>query len=169
MRSNSNVKRLDILKEKWDTLIILDACRYDMFKEIAYPILKGKLEKRWSTAFNTPRWIRYQFKGDPYVCHTCITGNSNYALQNKNYCSEIISISELINMKISVIKAQLNPKRIGILSSVESQRNIWYSTSKKGVGLHERLGPLRQKGQAVAYFNLLGRQTLSILAESPNP
>lgn len=54
------VKVVNIREEEWDTLILLDACRYDMFEEIAHPILGGKLEKRLSTASCTPDWIYTQ-------------------------------------------------------------------------------------------------------------
>jgi len=78
-------KRLNLIKESFDTLIILDACRFDTFEKIAYPYLRGTLEKRWSTAYNTPRWIRYQFRSDPQCFKdiTVITGNSNYSLEDK--------------------------------------------------------------------------------------
>jgi len=45
-------------KEKWDWLIILDACRYDFFEQIAFPRIKrhfpnARLEKRISLASET--------------------------------------------------------------------------------------------------------------------
>lgn len=41
-------KPQQLLKKDWDVCIILDACRYDVFKEIQNDYLEGKLEKRWS-------------------------------------------------------------------------------------------------------------------------
>jgi len=55
------LKKVDIINEEWDTIIVLDACRFDMFKDIAHPILGDKLEKRWSTGCNTAQWARSQF------------------------------------------------------------------------------------------------------------
>ena len=40
----------------WDFLIILDACRYDVFKEIVPEYMEGLLRKAWSPASNSVDW-----------------------------------------------------------------------------------------------------------------
>ncbi|ARN57109.1 hypothetical protein STSP1_01504 [Sedimentisphaera salicampi] len=50
------VRELRVLEEKWDYLIILDACRYDYFEKYYKFFLPGELEKRRTPASNTPRW-----------------------------------------------------------------------------------------------------------------
>jgi hypothetical protein len=61
-----------IFEEEWDHLIILDACRCDMFKKIVRQMgLKGKLEYRnsmggntFSFIYNNLRKIKYNYQND---------------------------------------------------------------------------------------------------------
>lgn len=48
----------ELLKGDWGTLIVLDACRYDIFKDIVdkSPIEEGTLECVRSNAIGTPQW-----------------------------------------------------------------------------------------------------------------
>ncbi len=50
-----------ILDESWDILIILDACRYDYFKNCYSSFLEGTLEKRLSIGACTPEWRNKNF------------------------------------------------------------------------------------------------------------
>ncbi|WP_336343286.1 alkaline phosphatase family protein [Halalkalicoccus ordinarius] len=50
----------DVIEEDWDTLIILDACRYDMFKD--QNTLSGQLETRTSRSSHTSEFLRGNFK-----------------------------------------------------------------------------------------------------------
>jgi len=47
-------KPIKIMEREWDYLIILDACRYDMFKK--YNILNGTLDKQYSSGSATEDW-----------------------------------------------------------------------------------------------------------------
>jgi hypothetical protein len=60
------MKKQNIHHEHWHTLIVLDACRYDCFKEIIQPAFcgEGRLYKRWSTGANTGEWIKTQLNKD---------------------------------------------------------------------------------------------------------
>jgi hypothetical protein len=52
---------IGLIKEQWDIAIILDACRYDVFKEVYEKYLPaGKLEKRFG-ASDTLDWLRTVF------------------------------------------------------------------------------------------------------------
>ena len=52
---------LGLMEEEWDVAIILDACRYDTFKEVYRKYLpKGKLEKRIG-ANETLDWLKKNF------------------------------------------------------------------------------------------------------------
>jgi hypothetical protein len=54
---------LGLMKEEWDVAVVLDACRYDAFKEIYRKHLPaGKLEKRVG-ASDTLDWLRSVFNG----------------------------------------------------------------------------------------------------------
>lgn len=54
-----NTAGIDIFAEDWDTLVILDACRYDMFVEQAE--LPGTLESRLSRGSNTVEFLQANF------------------------------------------------------------------------------------------------------------
>jgi len=65
-----------IHEEEWDYLIVLDACRYDYFKENYSDFLEGDLSKVKSRGTSTPEWLpktftsRYKYRyfaGNPYV------------------------------------------------------------------------------------------------------
>jgi len=52
-----------LLNEKWDNLIILDACRYDVFKTVLNIFkLSGRLEKRISRGTHTIEFLHENFK-----------------------------------------------------------------------------------------------------------
>ncbi len=44
-----------VFEKDWDICFVLDACRYDTFKELN--VFKGKLTKEISWGFNTARWV----------------------------------------------------------------------------------------------------------------
>lgn len=54
-----NKNRVRLIEERWDYLIVLDACRYDFFKK--YNNIEGKLEKRLSRGSCTPEWLKENF------------------------------------------------------------------------------------------------------------
>jgi hypothetical protein len=58
-----SLKVNDVLKEPWDYLIVLDACRYHYFKLEYEKFFHGELENRMSLGSATPEWCRKQFKG----------------------------------------------------------------------------------------------------------
>lgn len=66
----------DIHNTDWDYLIVLDACRYDYFKENYSDFLKGDLSKKKSRGAATPEWLwktftsRYRYNyisANPYI------------------------------------------------------------------------------------------------------
>ena len=50
---------VNVVEEDWNYLIILDACRYDMFKELND--IEGKLEKKISMGSSTQEWLKKNF------------------------------------------------------------------------------------------------------------
>ena len=56
-------KNIDLANEDWQFLVVLDACRYDYFKEVYKDVLGdvGKLEKAISPASWTMEWLNKQF------------------------------------------------------------------------------------------------------------
>lgn len=54
----------NLLDEDWDTLVILDACRYDILKtELANSELNGELSFRQSVGSATKEWVKNTFSG----------------------------------------------------------------------------------------------------------
>lgn len=53
-----------VMEEEWDNLIILDACRYDIFSE--YANLRGKLEKRVSRGSHTKDFLINNFSDEKF-------------------------------------------------------------------------------------------------------
>jgi hypothetical protein len=49
------------MEEKWDYLIILDACRYDYFQKVYGNYLRGTLRKARSPASATSEWLKKMF------------------------------------------------------------------------------------------------------------
>lgn len=65
-----------ILNEYWDNLIILDACRYDVFKEVFYERkMRGRLECRYSRGTNTPSFLTENFSQKKYNDIIYVTAN----------------------------------------------------------------------------------------------
>lgn len=56
-----NVEGVDVFAEDWDNLVILDACRYDMFER--YSELPGRLEHRISKESDTTELLTANFAG----------------------------------------------------------------------------------------------------------
>jgi Sulfatase len=57
------VNRLEIVKEKWDHLIVLDACRYDYFEQVYEKYIHGTLLKKESIGSCTNEWRDESFPG----------------------------------------------------------------------------------------------------------
>jgi hypothetical protein len=62
-----------VMEEDWDSLVILDACRYDMFDRIVD--LPGITEKRHSQASATDDFLRRNFRNGPYFDTVYVTAN----------------------------------------------------------------------------------------------
>lgn len=56
------LEKVSVMKEKWDYLIVLDACRYDVFSELYKNYLNGELKKVISLGRDTTEWCKESFK-----------------------------------------------------------------------------------------------------------
>lgn len=68
---------VDIFTEDWDNLIILDACRYDVFSDVSN--LPGTLESRVSRGSMTREWVKANFAGQQLDDVVYVTSNGNFA------------------------------------------------------------------------------------------
>jgi len=71
-----NTKGVDIIYEDWDNLLILDACRYDLFKSFEIP--EGKLENRISRGSSTKEFLHGNLSGKKLLDTVYITANPQF-------------------------------------------------------------------------------------------
>lgn len=92
--SNSyNQTGVDVLAEDWDVLIILDACRYDAFEEVATD-LPGPLNKVESQGATTNEFLRANFAGETLHDTVYITANPQlYRIENGIYDAEPLDVT----------------------------------------------------------------------------
>jgi len=58
-----NDREIDLVDSNWKYLALLDASRYDYFKEVYKPFIKnGKLSLAESNTLSTPEWLQKNFK-----------------------------------------------------------------------------------------------------------
>lgn len=72
-RRDYNTDGIDIFAEDWDTLCILDACRYDMFARSSE--LPGQLERRQSRGSATTEFLTANFDGRDLRDTVYVTAN----------------------------------------------------------------------------------------------
>lgn len=86
-------KGIFLLNEPWDNLIILDACRYDFFKE-AYikRNIKGILYEKKSRGSHTVSFLLENFRNMKYSDIVYITANPHVDLLLKDKFHKIISV-----------------------------------------------------------------------------
>jgi hypothetical protein len=82
----------DFMAADWDTLIILDACRYDVFTEFADD-MPGVLEKAISKGSMTTEFLRKNLSNRDMTDTVYVTGNPQlYRLENGIYDAEAINV-----------------------------------------------------------------------------
>lgn len=73
-----------ITEEDWDYLIVLDACRYDIFKDVYEDYLKGDLSKRESSACRTPDWFKAEFDDKEFDDIVYVSSNPHINSQTES-------------------------------------------------------------------------------------
>lgn len=82
-----------VLDEKWDNLIILDACRLDTFRKVAPSFqLPGKLESRVSRGADTTSFLVQNFKGKNCKDIVYVSSNPTVAVAAKNEFSSVVPV-----------------------------------------------------------------------------
>lgn len=73
-----NHSGVDVFAEEWDNLLVLDACRADLFEEVALPELAefgGTYDTRESRGSATPEWLYGNLHGSDRTDTVYVTGN----------------------------------------------------------------------------------------------
>jgi hypothetical protein len=79
-----------VMKKDWDNLIILDACRYDIFVDIN--IIKGQLQSFHSRGSHTGEFVRQNFQDGSFLDTVYVSSNPNPAADAN---AEFASIEEV--------------------------------------------------------------------------
>jgi hypothetical protein len=78
------IDKVNIVQEKWDYLIILDACRYDYFEHLYKDYFDGNLAKRISMGSSTGEWRDKSFP-DNYEDIIYISANPQFCIDSEVY------------------------------------------------------------------------------------
>ncbi|PSP82763.1 hypothetical protein BRC96_11185 [Halobacteriales archaeon QS_6_64_34] len=82
-----NPEGINVFDEKWDNMIILDSCRYDVFEE--ENSLPGTLKKRTSRGSMSEEFVVGNFTGKTLHDLVYISGNSWYARRCRSINAEV--------------------------------------------------------------------------------
>ena len=106
IKEGAKIKQTELIQKRdWDILIVLDACRYDIFKEMSQKILgKSKVTKMISPATQTVEWLDKTFKeqdfsdviyvsSNPFVnSKGIIPEQGGYSFNGKNHFKKIVDV-----------------------------------------------------------------------------
>lgn len=79
--NSPNLLGIDVVKKDWDTLIILDACRADLFRD--YYSFDGELSTVTSRGSSTVEWLQGSFSGRTLNDTVYITANPQFSRHQK--------------------------------------------------------------------------------------
>ncbi len=88
-----NTTGIEVFDEDWDTLVVLDACRYDMFESTNQ--LEGTLSPRISKGSSTVEWLQANFDGRDLRDTVYVTSNPQFE-ENRDRWD--IQLHETINV-----------------------------------------------------------------------
>lgn len=74
-RLHSDDSAVKVVDESWDVLIVLDACRADLFEEVADLDEYDSYDVRQSAGSATPEWTKANFEGQAQTDTVYVTGN----------------------------------------------------------------------------------------------
>lgn len=99
-----NTNGINVFDEDWDTLILLDACRYDIFEQTV--ILDGRLESRISRGSTSPEWVAGNFKDKQLHDTVYVSANIWYARLEEDLNSDV---HDFIGTNSDEVPGELNP------------------------------------------------------------
>jgi hypothetical protein len=90
-----NTSGVDVFAEDWDTLVVLDACRYDMFERICE--LEGRLESRISRGSATTEFLMANFGGRELRDTVYVTANPQLYRNHHRIDTELHAVIDVWN------------------------------------------------------------------------
>lgn len=81
-----------IMEKDWDNLIILDACRYDMFEEMANMEKFDQYTRVTSLGSSTAEWTIKNFSGNKFLDTVYISANANISKRTPDSFHKIVEI-----------------------------------------------------------------------------
>jgi len=148
-------KGIYVLNEQWDNLILLDALRYDMFKQVNN--LPGVLEYRISRGSCTNEFLKENFKGRRSEDVVYITANPLVDYHAGNCFHKIVSVWKSgwdeeydtvlpeTMVKYSVKAVNEYPDKRLIIHFVQPHYPFLGENARKEIGEHAGMGMARQE------------------------
>jgi len=182
------IEKTSLMKENWDYLIVLDACRYDFFSKLYKNYLNGELKKVISVGGGTPEWCIESFK-DYYDDVIYISANphinSKFEIKGfnaKNHFHKIIDVwdsgwsDELgtvhpkeVNKAVKNVKDNYPRKRL-IIHYLQPHEpyldyNLKIGYPKPKIGLGEVLVGIKRKENKILIFMMLFNKFRNLLKD----
>lgn len=125
-------EKVKLMREQWDYLIILDACRYDYFEQVWGNYLKGDLTKKISVGSGTVEWRNKSFtsyygdviyiSANPYITSSGpVKGFSAKQHFCKVYC---LCLNDWDKQKGTVLPETVTKRAIDIINANTDKRAI---------------------------------------------
>lgn len=115
----------NIMKEDWDNLILLDACRYDAFQEVNF--IDGRLESRISKGSTSKEFLRKNFSNQELHDTVYITANPYAGHIEKDVFHAMITLLDEWDEDLQTVR----PSTI-----VENVKNIYDEYDDKRIIIH---------------------------------
>ncbi|SEP68868.1 alkaline phosphatase family protein [Natrinema salaciae] len=90
---SENTAGIDVFDQDWDTLVILDACRYDLFEQVNH--IEGKLATKHSKASATSEWLQANIDGRDLLDTVYVTANPQLERNRERWD---VNFHEIINV-----------------------------------------------------------------------
>ena len=123
-----NSAGISIPDADWDTLFILDGCRYDLFEAIYESVieLKGTLEKKISKGSGSPEFLRENFQEDTFNDIVYVTANPfvKRELKNPFFHTESVWLDGWDDDKETVLPSTMIERTQALLNQYPNKRYI---------------------------------------------
>jgi hypothetical protein len=128
------IPKQDLVDSEWDFLIVLDACRFDVFEEVYQDYFSGDLSKKMSKGSATDEWLLENFSGKKLDL-TYITANPKINRSN-SVSGNCWNPSESFGRIVEVWKHKWDAEKGTVLPEDMADSIIPYSNSEERVIAH---------------------------------